>query len=154
MFDFDKLIEKLARIEALYAGAATAGEKNAAGAARGRIIERIRAAEKIDPPIEFAFRTKDPWSRKLLLALLRRYDINPYRYHRQRHTTVRARMSKRFCHETFWPEYLALDHELIAQLDALAKEVIRRSIHEDSSEAAEVAGLIAAPGGSEDMGEP
>lgn len=149
MFDIDKLIEKLARIEALYAGAATTGEKNAAGEARGRIIDRIRESKETDPPIEFSFSTGNPWSRKLLLALLRRYDIKPYRYHRQRYTTVRAKISKRFCNETLWPEYVALDRELIAQLEALADEVIHRSIHEDSSDAAEIAGLIEASGGPE-----
>lgn len=44
-----RLIEKLIRIEALYAGATTPGECIAAGRARERIIERPRATEALDP---------------------------------------------------------------------------------------------------------
>ena len=40
--DERKLIEKLRRIEALYAGAATSGERVAAANARDRIRERLR----------------------------------------------------------------------------------------------------------------
>ena len=40
--DEARLIEKLQRIEALFAGAATAGEKVAAERARQRIVERLQ----------------------------------------------------------------------------------------------------------------
>jgi hypothetical protein len=40
-----KLIEKLQRIEALFAGAATAGEKVAASKARSRILERLQEVQ-------------------------------------------------------------------------------------------------------------
>ena len=39
--DEAKVLEKLRLIEALYAGAATEGEKDAAGRARHRILERL-----------------------------------------------------------------------------------------------------------------
>jgi hypothetical protein len=38
--------------------------------------------------VEFRFSLADQWSRHLLVALLRRYGIKPYRYSRQRRTTV------------------------------------------------------------------
>jgi hypothetical protein len=41
--DPQKLSDKLCRIEALYAGTKTAGERSAAANARDRIRERLRA---------------------------------------------------------------------------------------------------------------
>lgn len=50
--DEAKLREKLARIEALFAGATTDGERVAAAEARRRIQLRLQAVEQNDPPIE------------------------------------------------------------------------------------------------------
>ena len=91
-----ELIEKLKLIEALFAGATTDGEKNAAGNALERIKKRLEEVKEKDPPIEYTFTMSNMWSRKLFVALLRRYDIQSYRYYRQRHTTVMAKASKTF----------------------------------------------------------
>jgi len=48
-----KLRERLSRIEALFAGATTEGEKMAAAEARKRIQLRLKAVEASDPPIEY-----------------------------------------------------------------------------------------------------
>jgi hypothetical protein len=53
----------------------TEGERVAAEHARSRILERLRRWEKEDPPVEYRFRMGDLWSRKVFLALLRRYEI-------------------------------------------------------------------------------
>ncbi len=97
MNDEVSLIEKLIRIEALYSGATTEGEKDAAANAIQRIRDRLEKIQKIDPPVEYKFTMSDMWSRKLFIALLRRYGIKPYRYYRQRHTTVMAKVSKKIC---------------------------------------------------------
>lgn len=47
-----KLIEKLKSIEALFASAATNGEKEAAGFAKETIKARLQALEKVAQPIE------------------------------------------------------------------------------------------------------
>ena len=79
--DHERLIERLTRIETLFAdAAATAGEKTAAGEARERIRQRLAAFAQVDPPVEYSFALRNPWSHKLFVALLRRYDIRPYRY--------------------------------------------------------------------------
>ena len=52
MTDEQRLIEKLQRIEALFAGAATPGEREAAAAARERIRARLRDQQQSDPPVE------------------------------------------------------------------------------------------------------
>lgn len=130
-----KLIEKLKLIEALFAGATTEGEKDAAFNALFRIKERLKEVQKTDPPVEYKFTMSDIWSRKLFVALLRRYDIPPYRYYRQRQTTVMAKVPKSFVDETLWPEFKELDETLKSYLDDITNKVISETIHSDNSEA-------------------
>lgn len=138
MNDVRRLIEKLRLIEALHAGAATAGERAAADFARQRIKERIQQCEVADPAVEYKFTLNNAWSRRLFMALLRRYDIKPYRYYRQWHTTVMARVSKGFVDKTLWPEFQELDKELTSHLDAIAEKIISETIYADSSDAEEI----------------
>ncbi len=130
-----KLIEKLKLIEALFAGATTEGEKDAAFNALQRIKERLKETQEIDPPVEYKFTMSDMWSRKLFVALLRRYDIKPFRYYRQRHTTVMANVSKTFVDETLWPEFQELNKTLKSYIEDITNKVISETIHDDSSEA-------------------
>lgn len=133
--DEAKLVEKLRLIEALFAGAKTGGERTAAANARQRILERLSLWERESPPIEHKFTLGDAWSRQVFVALLRRYGIRPYRYPRQRHTTVMARVSKRFVKETLWPEFREIAETLRNFLDDVTNRVICQVIHQDSSEA-------------------
>jgi hypothetical protein len=107
-----QLIEKLRRIEALFAGATTAGERDAAAEAKRRLQQKLRACEAQDPPIEVRFSLGDPWQRQLFLALARRYGLQPYRRHGQHRSTVMLRTSQRFLDETLWPEFLQLSEVL------------------------------------------
>lgn len=134
MFDEAQLLEKLKLVEALHAGAATPGERDAAAGARERILKRLREVEVVDPPIEYTFHMQNPWSRKLLSALLRRYDLRPYRYRRQRHTTVMAKVSKRFLDETLWPQFRELDRILTQHLNEVTERVISEGIHAGGAE--------------------
>ena len=84
----DSLREKLRKIEALYAGAATPGEKAAAGAAADRIRGQFETASKAEPSQELKFSVPDPWSRQLFIALCRRYGVRPFRYRRMHRQTV------------------------------------------------------------------
>ncbi len=130
-----KLIEKLRLIEALFAGATTDGEKEAAASARDRIQDRLKASEQIDKPVEYKFTLADVWSRKLFLALLRRYGIQPYRRPRQRRTTVMARVPVSFVDETLWPQFKELSETLHEYLSEVTDRVIREGIYSDQSEA-------------------
>ena len=58
------LREKLRKIEALFAGAATEGEKVAAGAAAERIRDRLGQAAGKEKEIEAKFSISDVWSRQ------------------------------------------------------------------------------------------
>jgi hypothetical protein len=134
MTDEQRLIEKLQRIEALFAGAATPGEREAAAQARERIRARLRDQQRADPPVEYSFKLRDRWSLRLLTALLRRYEIRPYRYPRQRHTTIMARVPKSFVNETLWPEFTELNQTLVAYLGEMTDRVISQGIESDQSE--------------------
>lgn len=133
------LIEKLRLIEALHTGAATDGERVAAEQAKQRILKRLADCERDDPPIEVKFTMRDMWSKRVFLALLRRYGITPYRYKRQRHTTILARVSRRFVDETLWPEFVDLVTTLESYLSEVTDRVVARVIHKDSSDASVVA---------------
>ena len=74
-----ELREKLRKIAALFEGAATAGERDAAAAALGRIRSALDAAAQLERPVEMNFRLPDRWGRRLFLALCRRYGLRPYR---------------------------------------------------------------------------
>lgn len=130
-----RLIEKLRRIETLFADrAATPGEKVAAGEARDRIRQRLAAFAEVDPPVEYTFALRNPWSHRLFVALLRRYNIRPYRYARQRRTTVVARVPSRFVQETLWPEFTELDRTLQQYLTEETNRVIAETINKDTSD--------------------
>ena len=133
--DQQRLIERLKRIETLFADrAATAGEKAAAQEAGERIRRRLAAMAETDPPIEYTFNLRNPWSKQLFVALLRRYNLRPYRYARQRYTTVMARVPARFVNETLWPEFVELDRTLQTYLTEETNRIIAESINKDASD--------------------
>src|SRR5262245_20487343 len=98
-----QLREKLRKIEALFAGAGTTGERLAAEAALRRVQARLAELQRVDPPVEMQFSMPDQWSRRLFVALCRRYGLKPYRYRRQRLTTVVLRVPRGFVDEVLWP---------------------------------------------------
>ncbi|MCX6836719.1 MAG: hypothetical protein NTX35_02755 [Verrucomicrobia bacterium] len=128
------LFDKLRKIERLYAGATTHGEKEAAAEAIARIKRRLGEAAKVDHPIEYKFTLVDGWSRKLFIALLRRYSLKPYRRARQRRNTVMVKVPRSFVEETLWPEFIELSDVLQAYLDEVTQRVISQGIHADESE--------------------
>ena len=79
---------RLRKIEALFARPGSAGERRAAEAASVRIRARLAGFEDSEKTIEMKFSLTDAWSRQLFLALSRRHGLTPYRYPRQRRTTV------------------------------------------------------------------
>jgi hypothetical protein len=137
-----QLREKLRKIEALFAGAGTAGERLAAEAALERVRMRLAEFGRRDPPAETQFSMPDQWSRHLFLALCRRYGLQPYRYHRQRRNTVMVRAPKGFIDQVLWPEFVELDKALQAYLQQVTLRVIREDVFADVSEAQEVSEVL------------
>ena len=144
MTDEAQLREKLRKIEALFAGADTVGEKLAAEAALERVRARLAELERSDKPIEMQFSLTDQWSRQLFLALCRRYGLKPYRLYRQRVTTVMLRVPRRFGDKVLWPEFQELNTALMQYLNEVTTRVIREEVHRDTSEAAETAPALPA----------
>jgi uncharacterized protein YjcR len=94
-----ELIRKLKLIEALHGGATTLGEKEAAAEALRRFQDRLKQEreQQLGVPVEYTFTFDDQYEKKLFTALLRRYELEPYRYYRQKHTTVMVRGFKKIC---------------------------------------------------------
>ena len=90
------LRERLRKIESLFAGAATEGEKIAAGAAADRIRDRLDQVADTEQPIEVKFSIPDIWSRQLFVALCRRYGLRPFRYRRMHRQTIIVKGPKSF----------------------------------------------------------
>ena len=143
-----QLREKLRKIEALFAGAGTLGERIAAEAALERVRARLADLERSDAPIEMQFSLPDQWSRRLFLALCRRYGLKPYRLYRQRLTTVMLRVPRGFVDQVLWPEFQQLNKALTQYLNEVTTRVIRDEVHRDTSEAAELAPALPGAGRS------
>lgn len=134
----DRLREKLRKIEALFAGAATAGEKAAAGAAADRIRRQFESSSKTERPEEFKFSITDPWSRKLFIALCRRYGVRPYRYRRMHEQTVVIRAPASFAQGVLWPEFEELSDALTLHLNEITDKIIREEVYAATGDAEEI----------------
>ena len=132
------LRDKLRKIKALFAGAATPGEKAAAGAAAERIRERLGQTAGKEKPIELKFSIPDVWSRQLFIALCRRYGLRPFRHRRMHRQTIIVEAPKSFVEQVLWPEFRELDSALIAYLSEITEKVIREEVHKETGEAEEV----------------
>lgn len=128
----EELRHKLRRIEALYAGATTEGERLAAKAAIERIRKRLAEFERVEQPVEYKFSLADGWSLRLFIALCRRYGIEPYRYSRQRRTTINIRAPRSFVDQTLWPEYQEISKALQEYLAEATNRIIREEVFGDS----------------------
>ncbi len=137
MTNEQELREKLRKISALFEGATTDGERSAAAAAIERVKKALAAMVKTDHTVEMQFTLPDRWQRRLFAALCRRYGIDPYRYKRQRYTTVMVRAPRRFIDVTLWPEYLELKEALDQYLNDATERIIREEVYGDVGEAYE-----------------
>jgi len=128
----EDLLEKIRKIEALIEGAKTDGEKSAAILAKDRIHKKLIAEEKIRK-VEYTLRTPDSWHKKLLVAICRKYGIRPYRYKRQKYTTVMVFINEQFLEDVLWKEYLEYAEHLEQLVEGITNNIIRK-IHEGGEE--------------------
>jgi hypothetical protein len=133
----EELRQKLRKISALFEGATTTGEREAAAAAIARVRKALAAAEKVERAVETQFTLQDRWQRRLFTALCRRYGMTPYRYPRQRHTTVILRAPRSFIENTLWPEFLEIKRALDEYLNEATERIIREEVFGNSDEAEE-----------------
>jgi len=139
-----ELREKLRKISALFEGATTTGEREGAAAAIDRVRKALAAAERVEPSTEMQFTNLDRWHRKLFLALCRRYGLKPYRYRRQRYSTVTLRASKSFLNTTLWPEFLEIKAALDEYLNEATERIIKEEVFGENEEAEEIIGNLGA----------
>lgn len=131
----DELIEKIRKVEALFSGTNSPGEKQAAGKA----LERLQAQLGAPPEktVDWKFSLPDPWKRQLFVALCRRNGLTPFRQYRQRSTTVMVRCNQAMVDQILWPQFLELSKLLHDYLDEATRDIISRGVHGDLSEAPE-----------------
>ncbi len=141
-----QLIERLRKIEALFARPGTEGERAAAGNAAERVRARLDGFKDKEPLRVTQFSIHDPWARMLFLALVRRSGLNPYREKGQRRTTVMVRAKVGFIETTLWPEFLELERTLQGYLHEITQRVISQAIHSDVRDAEEQSTSASAPG--------
>jgi hypothetical protein len=132
------LRDKLRKIEALFAGARTEGEKNAADAAAERIRQRLGEVAGREKTIEVKFSIPDTWSRQLFVALCRRYGLRPFRYRRMHRQTIIVRAPKSFLEGVLRAEFKELDAALIAYLAEITERVIREEVHGETTDVDEI----------------
>ena len=125
----ERLIERLRKVEALFARTTYPGERQAAQSALERIRRRLKELERVEQPVEFRFSLSDGWSQSLFIALLYRYGLKPYRYARQHRTTVTVKVAASFVDEVLWPEFRELNATLRSHLDSVTRRIIQQAIH-------------------------
>ncbi len=137
MFTEQDLRERLRKISALFEGATTPGERNAAAAAIERVKNALAGMQQTERAVEMQFSLPDRWQRRLFAALCRRYGLEPYRYKRQRYTTVMVRAPRSFIDRTLWPEYQEIKGALDEYLNEATERIIREEVFGDAREAPE-----------------
>jgi hypothetical protein len=118
----------LRKVEALFFGAATDGEREAAGAAAERLKAKL---DQADAPVELKFVMPDQWSVRLFIALcLQSLPLRapaPHDGHGQGAAPAFQRRGVAAVCE--------LHDDLWAYLDETTERVIRETIHPDAADA-------------------
>jgi len=136
MRDQDDIRERLAKLEALFARGATEGERAAAGAALERLQARLDPAgsPRDEPEIELQYSLPDVWAVRLFVALCRKHGVKPYRYPRQRRTTVMVRVQQAAFEQTIAAEFQALHRELTTYFDETVNHLIANVMKSDGDD--------------------
>ncbi len=136
-----ELRAKMAKIEALFAGTSFDGERDAAKQALDRMLSKLQEEQKRDSLTEHKYTGFNTYSKKLFLALLRRYGLEPYRYYRQKYTTVMVKGPHHFLTEVVWPEFLELNKVLTSHLSDITDRIIAENICSSTEDEKEIAQL-------------
>ncbi|MDQ7009387.1 MAG: hypothetical protein Q9M94_03800 [Candidatus Gracilibacteria bacterium] len=127
------ILDRIKKVEALIDGAKSDGEKNAAIAAKERILKKYPEIDIKNNIVEYTIKTADSWHKKLFVAICRKYDIEPYRYYRQRYTTVMIKVNETFLNEILWKEYLQYTDILEELVGGITDELISK-IHKEEDD--------------------
>ena len=135
MLDDEELRAKLAKVEALFRRAGSAGERAAAGAAMDRLQDRLGGPGRDrEPEVELQFSLPDMWSVRLFIAICRKHGVRPYRYARQRRTTVMVQAREAVFDRLVWPEFSRLQTELESYFEDVTDHLITRAMGSDGDD--------------------
>ena len=132
-----EIADRLAKLEALFARGATEGERTAAGAAIERLQARLEQhgrATRHEPEVELQYSLPDVWALRLFIALCRKAGVRPYRYARQRRTTVMVRVRPTEFEQTVMAEFTALHHALTDTFGEIVDHLIADAMHGDGDD--------------------
>lgn len=135
----DQLREKLRKVEALYFGGGTAGEREAAGTAAERLKARLAEVGRQEPSVEMQFSMPDLWAVRLFIALCRRYGFRAYRYPRQRRTTIMVKAPPSIFDAVVMQPFTEIQRDLWLHFEATTERLIRQAVHSDTRDAETVA---------------
>ena len=107
----------------------------------GEILDKYPELEINTQQKEWAMHTQDNWHKKLLIALCRKYEIKPYRYARQKYTTVMVKINEEFLNKVLWPEYVEYSKHLEQLMEEIANDLINK-IHQPENEEIIIEGEI------------
>jgi hypothetical protein len=130
----DEIRAKLEKLEALFARGATKGERAAAGAALDCLMARLPDALKEDE-VELKYTLPDTWAVRIFVALCRKHGVAPYRYPRQRRTTVMVRVQPTMFEKTVLAEFQTLHSELVAYFRDTVDHLIADAMKSDGDDA-------------------
>ena len=137
MVDDEQLRAKLAKVEALFRDAGSPGERAAAEAAMDRLHDRLGTQDgDREPEVELQYSLPDMWSVRLFLAICRKHGVHPYRYARQRRTTVMVRARERAFDRVVWTEFSRLHTELEIYFEDVTDHLITRAMGSDGDDSA------------------
>ena len=77
----------------------------------------------------------DQWSARLFVALCRRYGFRPFRYARQRSTTIMVKAPRRFFDAVVWRQFSDVHTDLWVCFEQTTERLIREAIHADTADA-------------------
>ncbi|KKZ14131.1 MAG: hypothetical protein TH68_05630 [Candidatus Synechococcus spongiarum 142] len=134
MVDEEALRQKLAKVEELFRRAGSPGERAAAAAAINRLYARLDSTSKDEEPeVELKFSLPDRWSLRLFIAVCRKHGVHPYRYGRQRRTTIMARARPGDFKRVIWSEFCQLHDELERYFEEVSDQLITRAMGSDGN---------------------
>ena len=141
MGEFQDIRERLTKLEALFARGATEGERAAAGAALERMQARLEKEGEAETEVQYSL--PDVWSVRLFVAICRKHGVQPFRYRRQRRTTVMVRIRKSEFERTVAAEFRALHQELTSyfaeMVDHLISDVMKSDGDDNNLEQRQIA---------------
>ena len=134
--DREDIRERLAKLEALFARGATAGERAAAAAALERLQARLDLAgpAQEEPEIELQYSLPDVWAVRLFVAVCRKHGVQPYRHPRQRRTTEMVRVRRSVFERTVAVEFQMLHGELTTYFGEMVNHLIANVMKSDGDD--------------------